>query len=374
MKKKLPMFEAAATLVGTIIGAGILGIPYVIAQVGFPIGVLIMVSVAVIMLFRHLIIAEIVLRTPHVHQMPGYAGIYLGRWVKRIDLSIVLFAGYGSLLAYIIGQGEVLSALFGGSEFYWSLVFYFVGIGFVYFGLNTIKRSELIMTVAIFLITVVLGVFSWNYIDASHLVKFNPGQWVPAYGVLLFAFGGSIAIPQMREELTGQEYNMKKAILIASGAVLLVYLLFTFLVLGVSGSGTTEVATIGLGDIIGPKMIVIGNLLAFFTMGTSFLTTGLGIREMFDFDLHIKGIVSWLMAVVVPIVIFLVGARDFITVLGVVGGILVGVQSIILISTFWAARKKGWREPEFSIGPMKFWGSVLLLLFVFGAVMTIVNI
>ena len=33
--KKVILFEAIATLIGTIIGAGILGIPFVFAQAGF---------------------------------------------------------------------------------------------------------------------------------------------------------------------------------------------------------------------------------------------------------------------------------------------------------------------------------------------------
>ena len=39
MNKKLLLWEAIATLVGTIIGAGILGIPYVIAKAGFWTGI-----------------------------------------------------------------------------------------------------------------------------------------------------------------------------------------------------------------------------------------------------------------------------------------------------------------------------------------------
>lgn len=374
MNKKLPMLEASATLIGTIIGAGILGIPYAVAQIGFWPGVAIMIIVAVVMLLRHLMIAELVLRTPHIHQMPGYTGIYLGKWTKRIDSFIVFLTGFGSLLAYMIGQGEVLSGLFGGSEFQWSLLFYVCGGILVYFGLNVIKRSELVMTVGIFLITLIIGMFSWQHIETVHLAHFNPHNWVLAYGVLLFAFGGSVAIPQMREALNGRESQMLKAIFYATGVVFTIYLLFTFLVLGVTGANTTEVATIGLGDVIGPHMIVIGNLLAFFTMGTSFLTVGLGLRELLEFDWHVKGIKAWLVTMIVPLLIFLVGARDFIMVLGIVGGVLTGVQSVILIVTYWYATKNGWRTPEFSLKYMKVVGSLLMILFVFGAVMTLFNI
>jgi len=52
MGKNLPLVEAISILVGTIIGAGILGIPYVVAQAGFLTGmvVLVVLSVAVILI------------------------------------------------------------------------------------------------------------------------------------------------------------------------------------------------------------------------------------------------------------------------------------------------------------------------------------
>ncbi len=372
--RKLPLLEASATLIGTAIGAGILGIPYAVSQVGFPLGIAIMTIMALVVGLRHLMLAEITLRTPHVHQMPGYAGIYLGPWLKRVSFTAVLLGGYGSLLAYTIGQGEVLAVLFGGSMVWWSLGFFAFGVTLVYFGLNVIKRSELVMTVFIFLITVAIGIFAWNDITFDNLVFFEPGKWVLPYGVLLFAFSGSIAIPQMREELKGRERDLKKSLFIGSFAVFGVYLLFTYLVLGVTGNDTTDIATIGLGDKIGPQMILIGNLLAFFTMGTSFLTSALGMKEVFMFDYHFSGSKSWWMTVVVPLLLFISGVRDFIAVLGIAGGVLSGIQSIVIVLSFWRARKTGWRKPEFTIGPMRLWGSVLIIFFLLGAVMTIINI
>lgn len=75
-------FSAVSTLVGTIIGAGILGIPYVVMQSGFGIGILNIITVYGMMILISLYTGEIVLRTKTHHQMIGYASIYLGKKEK----------------------------------------------------------------------------------------------------------------------------------------------------------------------------------------------------------------------------------------------------------------------------------------------------
>ena len=62
-----------AVLVGTIIGAGILGIPYVVAKSGFVIGAVHIILIGIIMTIVMLYLGEITLRTKANHQLPGYA-------------------------------------------------------------------------------------------------------------------------------------------------------------------------------------------------------------------------------------------------------------------------------------------------------------
>ena len=67
------------TLTGTIIGAGILGLPYVFAKSGFLVGIFWLIAIASIMIFVNLAMGEITLRTKGNHQLPGYANKYLGK-------------------------------------------------------------------------------------------------------------------------------------------------------------------------------------------------------------------------------------------------------------------------------------------------------
>ncbi len=95
-------FRAMATLVGTVIGAGIFGIPYVIAKIGFLPGIFYLLILSALVLILNLIYGEIILRTHGDHQLTGYGEIYLGKRGKFLATLAIFTAAYGALLAYLI--------------------------------------------------------------------------------------------------------------------------------------------------------------------------------------------------------------------------------------------------------------------------------
>ncbi|OGK38831.1 hypothetical protein A3F34_00560 [Candidatus Roizmanbacteria bacterium RIFCSPHIGHO2_12_FULL_44_10] len=370
----ITILQAGATLIGTIIGAGILGIPYAVSKVGFLPGIVMLIILSLAMIILQLMFAEITLRTKHKHQIPGYGGFYLGYHVKRLSLMIGLLAGYGTLLAYMIGEGTVLSSLFGGSSLHWGLAFFVVGSVIVYKGLDIVKRFELGLEVFVLLIVTSIGVLAWPHIKSDNVYYWNLSQMAVPYGVLLFALSGTIVIPQIRQELIGQEKKLPVVIIGANLIVFLVYALFLFFVVGVTGKETTELATVGLGIVVGRNVFVLGNILAFFTMSTSFLAIGIAMRSLFQFDYGFSREKALLATILVPLALFVLGARDFISVLGLVGGVLLSIQSAIVIFAFWKSLINGNRKPEFKLGVLSYTGFVLLIIFIIGAVLTLFNV
>ena len=109
MNKKL--LGASSILIGTMIGAGLLAIPYIISQAGFWIGMLDLVIIAIILTTIHLYLGEITLRTKGFHQLTGYAERYIGKTGKKIMFIAMILGVYGALVAYLIGEGYALSAI-----------------------------------------------------------------------------------------------------------------------------------------------------------------------------------------------------------------------------------------------------------------------
>lgn len=82
MKSKF--IPALATMVGTIIGAGFLGIPYVTGKSGFIPGAIWLIVLSLFMLLVNLYLGEVILRTKTTHQLTGYAKIYAGKFGKGL--------------------------------------------------------------------------------------------------------------------------------------------------------------------------------------------------------------------------------------------------------------------------------------------------
>lgn len=372
--KGLQFAEATSTLIGAVIGAGVLGIPYAVAQIGFWPGMAMLIGLTIANTFLIMMYTEVTLRTKADHEIPGYGGVYLGFPTQILVLLVVILGGYGTLLAYLIAQGDVLQALFGGSNVVWSFVFFMAGGYIIYRGLNAVRIIELIMTIGIFVILFLIGLKAHPHINGLNYMHINLHNFIIPYGVLIFALSGISAVPQVRLQMQNDERKLPLVVITANILIFVMYALFMWLVLGVTGLDTTEVATIGLGQRIGPTMLILGNVLAFFTISTSFITVGLSVRRIFQYDYKFSRFKAWISTMIVPMVIFLLGARSFIAVVGIVGGVLVGIQCVVIIMAFWKSIKNGGRKPEFTMKSFTYVGVILLLLYALGAILTVIDV
>lgn len=374
--RNLPFFQAVSTLVGTIIGAGILGVPYVFAQAGFLTATLMLLIVALAMVSMSLMFGEITLRTAGRHQLSGYVKKYLNKFWERVVSGFLLLAITGSLLAYFVGLGDVLAAILGGSAFWWGISFYLAGAVFIFFGIRLIKNLEFILTLGIFGIVLIFLLVTFNKLNFNGIFEFNSAKFFLPYGVLLFACSDLISIPQAKEVLIRREYILKKALIFGPLIPPVLYLLFAWIVVSITGAATTEVATVGLGQVLGMKAVVVVNVFAFFTIFTSLLTMGLALKEMYDYDFKLKHEHAWLLTVVAPLVFYLLGLRNFIEIISLVGALGFGINGVVYVFAYWRARKKSERKPEYALNrhlamAMSVYVSVI---FVTGLVYTLLDI
>jgi len=366
MKKEV--YKATATLVGCIIGAGVLGIPYVISKAGFLTGLLDIFLLGAAILLINLFVGEISLRSKGNHQLTGYAERYLGKKGKLVMTLSMILGIYGALIAYIIGVGEALSAIFNVNAFVFSVGFFIVFSLLIYKGIKWVANSELIFTSAVIFLILLIAfvcIFSGK-LDVSNLNEFSLSKIFVPYGVILFAFIGAAAVPEMREVLRRNRKEMRKAIVIGSFIPLVLYAFFAFAVVGVFGKNITEVATVGLGQEFGWVIVLFANLFAVFAMSTSFLALGLALKQMYDYDYKLNHNLSWALACIIPFIIFLLGVKSFIKVIGFTGVFAGGLEGILIVLMLWKAKKKSERKPEYSLRYVKIIGAVLITIFILG--------
>jgi tyrosine-specific transport protein len=364
-------FKAVATLVGAVIGAGVLGIPYVVAQAGFLTGLLTIILLGTVVLLINLSVGEVVLRTKGNHQLTGYAERYLGKKGKFLFTVTMAVGIYGALLAYIIGVGEALNAIFNLNPFWLSLGFFVFASSLIYFGLKSVAKSELILTSAVITLILIISfvAFFSGKMNIGNLSEFNLMNLFIPYGVILFAFIGAAAVPEVGEILKKDKKLMKKSLIIGSLIPLSMYVIFALGVVGVFGRKVTEIATVGLGLEFGTLIVIFANLFAIFAMTTSFLALGLALRDMYDYDYGISKCTSWILACFVPLILFLFGFKNFINVIGTTGVLAGGVEGVLIVFLLWNAKKKGQRKPEYSLNLGKVLGIFMIAVFVLGIIL-----
>ncbi|PIT86084.1 MAG: hypothetical protein COU33_05105, partial [Candidatus Magasanikbacteria bacterium CG10_big_fil_rev_8_21_14_0_10_43_6] len=338
------LFEAIALIVSGTIGAGVLGIPFAVAKVGIFFGILYIVALGFLMMGLNLLLGEIAARTKQHFQLAGLAGMYLGFFGKWIMTAIAYASMLGVLVVYIIGEGETLAALLGGNSFTWSLVFLFVMSVPVVLGMRTIKVIEFVLTLAILAVVLLIVMWSAPYVEWSHISYHNPAYIFFPYGVILFAFSGSAAVPEAHSILAHKDLEFKKAIMYAAIITTVVYSLFAFITVGVTGAQTTEIATVGLGQKLGPWMFVLGNVFAVLAMATSFLMTALALRDSMAWDFKVKQSLSNVLVLGLPLLVFVLGIRQFIAAIDFVGGVLISAQLLLIILIYLRAKQMGHLE------------------------------
>lgn len=365
-------YEAIATLTGCIIGAGILGIPYVFVKAGFWTGMLVLVVVGIAMLVVHLLIGEVALRTKKCHQLVGYADKYLGKWGKRLMLASMCIGIYGAMLAYTIGVGQSLNAVFGGGLLVWSAVFYIAMSAILYGGIRVLAESELWMEAIKFLIfgVVMLLLFLSPNFSQGNFSGFSLEKIFIPYGVVLFAFIGTAAIPEVREETKKCLHLAKRAIIIGSLVPLFIYTLFAFAVVGVSGAETTEVATIGTAS-VGKAGFVLMQLFAIFAMTTSFAALGYALKESYNEDFGITKLNAWMLTIAIPPLLAFLLNTSFVKILDITGTITGGIVGILAVLMHARARKLSERKPEYAIHINVIGYTMLIALFAAGIISVI---
>jgi amino acid permease len=369
MKTPKAFYEAVATMTGCIVGAGIFGIPYVVARAGFWTGILVIFGIGIATLLIHLLVGEISLRSRTCHQLVGYAGKYLGRPGKYFMMTSMIIGVYGAMIAYTLGVSQSLEMFFVGPQWLWAIVFYIIMAVILFGGLEMLEESELWMEAVKYIVFIVIlfMLFSSSHFSSERLTGFSWNNLFIPYGVILFASLGTAAIPEMREELKKCKLFTKRAIITGSVLSVLSYALFTFAVIGMSGDATTEVATIGLASsLVGGFGFILLHVFAILAMASSFVALGYALKQTYRVDFKLPHNVSWFLTLVVPAVLVIVGVQSFVTTLQVAGVFAGGIAGITVVLMHLKAKRVAERKPEYRVRLNWVVYSVLIGLFAAG--------
>ncbi len=366
MKK---VIYGVSILVGTIIGVGLFALPYVTMKAGIWVVLGYFVLLGTMAILVNYIFSELAIHTPDFKRLPGFAKIYLGEKGRKVALISGILGLTGVALAYIILGGEFLYQLLGeslgGSARFYGLLYFVAGAIVILLGIKTTSSVSFWGVILFFLILILGFVRGFPYLEISNLWtnKINvPDIFLP-YGVILFSLSGTALIPEIEEFLGEDKHLLKKIILPGILIPAIIYLLFIFLILGITGNQTTEFAIDGLGDFLGNGVVSLMFLFGLVTTFTSFIVLGLTLKKIFWFDLNIPKNWAWFLACFPALFLYLLGFQDFIQIIGFLGAVMFATDSILINLMY---RKLGLTKPEAICKFKRFLVYPLIFVFLLG--------
>jgi len=282
----------------------------------------------------------------------------------------------GALLAYIIIGGNFLKLVFpfcGLTSVHFSVIFWAILTFFVYRGIKLIAPAELIMNITLIVILALVFGFAMPHIKVQHFDFVNFSNLFLPFGVILFALVGWTALPEISELFKSREDHKqyKKIIIIGMTVVVALYLVFSAAVVGVTGSNTTQSAFEGLIPIMGSNVVRLGALLGVLAVSASFLVLSLYLKDTLVYDFDMNSLKAFAATAIPPFVLFILGVRSFIEVLGVTGTVIGVLEGIAIILIFKKIKQKRDREPEYSLSVHPILLYLLITVFLVGALVQI---
>lgn len=334
--------SAVGIIVGMIIGSGVYALPYVVAQSGIMWSLLGLIAALGLTLIMHLSYAEVVLRTPTRHRLPGYVKHYFGSVAGGIETILILVSFHLILLSYIILAGLFISQIVYISAFSAAIVFVVAMNLLLLKPASAIGELNLVLLIPfVFMVALIgyLGISAGAWSNVPTPV--NQGFYLP-FTVILFALTGYSVVPDGLS-IYGHKLQTADAVRVVNVSTVLPILLYVPFVIGVimiSGHNVSPDSLQGLSDHLGSSVLRLGALVGLLVIATSYLSLGFDIKSVYRLDVKLSSWISWLLVAILPIIPYLLNYHNFIQALSIVGGLLIAIDGAFIMTMLWLSRKK----------------------------------
>ncbi len=361
MHKGNEYLAAIGTTVGTIIGAGILALPYAISKTGFWYGLLIFLLVGLASVFITLYTAELSFRERRMHQLPVMVGKYLGNKFKLSVLILQMLTIYGAMIAYLVGLGIALVLIFSIPYYIAVLIVFLLTLPLIYEGYDAIEISETPLSVIKILLLLAVSAIILLSLSPRNLNYFNFKNFLEPFGVVLFALTSFTVIPEVKEEVGNDPRKLERAIIISYIISILIYVVFSAAFIGAFGQSVASIAT---NSITSGTMSLILILTTIFLLITPYLALGLVIVDAFFYDFGLSRMKSLLLGVWIPFFVAIIHPT-FEGVLSITGGVFISLLAILILAAVVVGRLKERKRNTYRVA-----GGISMIIFT-GAIMII---
>jgi len=236
-----------------------------------------------------------------------------------------------------------------------------------------VARVNFLLSFLLLILFVIIIAFAFPHFQKANINLFHfsgSWDWLIPYGIIFYSLNGLVSIPEAAKILgksKDQGRSLKKVIIIGSLIPAIFYFFFVIAVMGASGTATTLEAVQGLQGILGPTIVLLGAGLGFLAVVTSYLIFANYIKSSFVHDFQWSRSIASFLVVMGPLLLYLLQVKDILALVSFLGGMLGGLEGIMLILVFKQAKQRSELQPAYSLPLGKNWPYFLIILLLIGA-------
>ncbi len=324
-------------LAGTILGAGIFSLPYVLGRVGIFLAAAYLLFFGLVYFLVHRFYGEALLTAPPGHNFLYFLRESMSSWASRVSNVIILAEFLLVLTVYLILAPAFGALIFGAAAWPVLLVFWALGSLFIFLRLNVVGWTEFLGVAALLAFIIVIFGFGSGPVAAAAVVWPPIWNWplffLP-FGPLLFSLAGRSAMAQVvdkerESERAGKPFSVTRVAFWGTGLAVVVYFIFALGVLRLTPQPTPDTLS-GLGG-LPPAVLVVLGVIGLIAVWKSYIVIGLNTKEMLDLDLKWPRSLGAFTVVVAPIVFYLIGFNNFLSVIGLLGSLFLAFDSALVV-------------------------------------------
>ncbi|KAF8818969.1 aromatic amino acid transport family protein [Rickettsia endosymbiont of Cardiosporidium cionae] len=342
--------NAVLMILGTAVGAGMLGLPLSIGRSGFIISAITTVAVWYIMFCTGIILSEVVVWNKHQDQkLPSIVYRFLGKKYSVLVSFIFLFLYYCLMIAYFAAGVPILGELLSIPNIFLSyIIFLCFFIVLIYLGEKLIGKSNILMSLFLCLILIILITIQSRDVIHGNLINLDFANIFVGVPILFGAFGYHNIIPYICRLLDYNTRYIRISIFSGTMLVLLIYIAWEWVIIGSIDKSLIEqyfftgssIALVFKTDTIVALLL---KYFAIFAISTSMLGVAFSVLDFLNDSIFLnyfnsryikKHLILTLIVLIPPCVLAMFNPDIFYTILGIAGGfgeiILNGILPVIL--------------------------------------------
>jgi tyrosine-specific transport protein len=283
---------------GTCIGAGMLALPIVTHSIGFLPSVALFFVCWLVMISTGFLFLEVMLWCKGEANIITMAEKTLGPFGKAYAWLSYLFLFYCLTVAYVAASGDLVLDISNNAIPRWlaPIIFLSVFAPCVYKGMRAVNVVNALLVIGLIGSYFLFVFFGLPYVDTNLLAHKSWSGLLLPLPIVMSSFGFQGIVPSLTVYLQRDVKKIRKAIVIGTLIPFVVYLLWELLILGVipteAAAGVLSPDRLVIASLHAtlqnPKVYVMGQVLTFCAITSSFLGVSVGLLDFFIDGFKVK--------------------------------------------------------------------------------------